>query len=59
MGICEKDKSSEVSFYNSWTYFSIISENLSFIVLKNLETGEILTSKYDVIHFMMSKIPLG
>jgi len=58
VGICEEDKIFESSFYNSWTYFGIIPENISLIALKNLETGEILTSKYDVIHFMMSKIPL-
>ncbi len=48
----------EFTFYNSWTTSNIQPENIYVVTLENKETGEVLTSKYDLINYFISKIPL-
>lgn len=54
----ENNDFSEFTFYNSWTTSKIPPEDISIVTLENNETGEVLTSKYDVINYFISKIPL-
>lgn len=48
----------EFTFYNSWTTSRIPPDDISVITLKNRETGDVLSSKYDVVNYFISKIPL-
>ena len=48
----------EFTFYNSWTTSIIPPEDISVIILKNRETGDFLSSKYDVVNYFISKISL-
>ena len=54
----EKTDLSGMTFYNSWTNHPIFPEDISVVVLKNQNTGEILSSKYDIINYFMSKVSL-
>lgn len=48
----------EFTFYNSWTTSKIPPEDIFVIALENSETGEVLTSKFDVINYFISNISL-
>lgn len=54
----ENNNFSESTFYNSWTTLKIPPEDIWVVTLKNQETGEVLTSKYDIINYFISKISL-
>lgn len=56
--INEEDSNSESTFYNSWTTSIISPENISVVILNNQITGEVLTSKYDIVNCFISKVPL-
>ena len=54
----EEAFSSEHSFYNSWTTSKVASNDICVMSLINRKTGEMLSSKYDVIDYFMSKVSL-
>lgn len=56
--IIENESASINEFYNCWTTSSISPNEISVLTIKNLQTGEILTSKYDILDFFMSRVSL-
>lgn len=46
------------SFYNSWTTSRIPPEDIYVVTLENKKTGQVLTSKYDIINYFISMISL-
>lgn len=48
----------EKNFMDGATENSIDSENLQVCILKNNETGEVTYSRFNIIHYMMSKVPV-
>ena len=64
-GVClsltNVDESDEVgqSFYNSWTNSSVDPRDISVVVLEDRSTGDLLSSKYDVVDYFMGLVSLG
>ncbi len=54
----ENNNFPEFSFYNSWTTSKILPEDIYVVTLENKKIGQVLTSKYDVINYFISKISL-
>lgn len=48
----------EKNFMDGATDTSIDSENLQVCILKNNETGETTYSRFNIVHYMMAKVPL-
>ena len=46
------------NFANAWTTHKVESENLDVVVLRNKKDGTLLSSRYDVINYMMSMVPV-
>jgi len=55
-GDCISDSNmDEFKPYDSYTYTAIPPEQLKVCVIKNKETGEIITSKYDIVCFWIAR----
>lgn len=48
----------EKNFMDGATEAPIDSENLQVCILKNNETGEVTYSRFNIVHYMMSKVPV-
>lgn len=48
----------EKNFMDGETDKEIESENLNVCLLKNNETGEVTYSRFNIVHYMMSKVPV-
>lgn len=53
-----EDIENEKNFMDGITDKSIDSESLNVCLLKNNETGESKYSRFDIVHYMMSKVPV-
>ena len=54
----EKIDDRNFNFANAWTTKVVKPEDINVLVLKNKKDGTMLSSRYDVINYMMSKTPL-
>lgn len=48
----------EKNFMDGVTDSSIDSENLQVCILRNNETGEVTYSRFNIVHYMMAKVPV-